>query len=709
LAGCSRPVPVSKHTVAKKDDVELARELYQNASEPAQFRDANDRANNYLASNPDALTRHFPGTKDKTAILAILQGKPNLGADKLDDKTLYEKFLESTVGLDKAEIDEVEHPSFTLLDAHYLEGCNLIREIERSLMLQGLPPLEQAQRCFDWTMRHVLLQEGRTDLLPPQYILKRGQGSAEERALVFMSLLQQAPAATPGAGPRLQGSCLLAIPGKQGAYQAWMVGVLVATKDKKDLYLFDPRTGLAIPGPHGKGIATLEQARSDKSVQDVLQDIGAIGQMKINTQDGAAPRMLLPCALSSLSARMRYLEDELLAGHDRIRLVTPPADLMEAFGKLNAGPVLIWNAPTSKAGTPPSPTRALRAFLPKEEGGLDKNKQRIEMFLVQLVPAAAINKGFADQGLGNAEFPIAEAQDILRSLSRSVWWEFNFIPSQDLMHGRLEACKKRLVRIQKVLDEVIAKGPDSAGVAAWKKRLLSAYQDRSRDPAQVVQIWNEDRWLGEFLNNPDEDLPNPKLASKKTVSDVVLRAVSEPMKPKSDYLLALRWQEKAERLHVSLPLEERLQVWSNAEYWWAIFSSNNPLSVDSLQKRLDVVKDHVKSNRTYLAAGLLEYYGKAFREEAMAGLLQARALLQCGKKDAAKDLLKKIVANLSELEQEAGRQRQQWQQTLKEVAAPQDRDPLRAALDGLLADFGPDGSMVWQRANASLQAAGRTP
>ena len=48
---------------------------------------------------------------------------------------------------------------------------------------------------------------------------------------------------------------------------AWLPAVLVG----KDLYLFDPVYGLPIPGPDGKGVATLAQATANQRVFEQMK------------------------------------------------------------------------------------------------------------------------------------------------------------------------------------------------------------------------------------------------------------------------------------------------------------------------------------------------------------------------------------------------------------------------------------------------------
>src|SRR5262249_54475451 len=79
----------------------------------------------------------------------------------------------------------------TPLDAHYLDQCLLLRAAANSLELKDRSPLEQAKAAFAWVMRQVRLQESEGVLLPSQFILRRGWGTAEERALIFLAMLDQ--------------------------------------------------------------------------------------------------------------------------------------------------------------------------------------------------------------------------------------------------------------------------------------------------------------------------------------------------------------------------------------------------------------------------------------------------------------------------------------------------------------------------------------
>ena len=107
-------------------------------------------------------------------------------------------------GLDDGELAEVQRDSFTPLDAHHLDLCLLLQDAVRSLRLDRLAPREQARACFDWVMRQVQLRDRAGDALPPDFVLRRGWGTALERAQIFLAVLQQLS---------IDG-CMLAVPGK---------------------------------------------------------------------------------------------------------------------------------------------------------------------------------------------------------------------------------------------------------------------------------------------------------------------------------------------------------------------------------------------------------------------------------------------------------------------------------------------------------------
>lgn len=261
--------------------------------------------------------------------------------------------------LDPEELQEVESRAFTPLDAQYLEDSFFLVDGLRSLRLESERPLDQATQVFAWLMRQVRLREQERDLLPPVFVLQRSWGSTLERAALFTRAL----------GLLGIESCVVAVPySKQDqGLRYWVVGALIDGR----IYLFDTRMGMPVPGPGGKGIATLAQARSDPKILSALSSKEF--PYDVNAEDLKRAEVHVASTLSALSPRMRYLEGKLPAT-ERTHLSSDPQGLLQHFSKAVEAPALagvkvkVWNHP----GDNRTPIRSLRGFLTPDEGGTDR-------------------------------------------------------------------------------------------------------------------------------------------------------------------------------------------------------------------------------------------------------------------------------------------------------------------------------------------------
>jgi hypothetical protein len=202
--------------------------------------------------------------------------------------------------------------------------------------------LATAVKLFDWTIRNVQLDP----LLPapsdivagpggqesvaasqrgiagpgytayPWQVMLMGHGDAWQRASVFLVLVRQAgiPAvmlAAEDAGPAAK-------------HQPLLPAVLIGGK----LYLFDTALGLPLPGPGGKGIATLDDLLDKPDVLRSL-DIDEAGETlryPIGGDQLAALVALIYAEPQALSRRMRVSERR-LSGHRKAVLTTSPEKL----------------------------------------------------------------------------------------------------------------------------------------------------------------------------------------------------------------------------------------------------------------------------------------------------------------------------------------------------------------------------------------------
>lgn len=280
-----------------------------------------------------------------------------------DDSLGALRRLPSLVRINKLEISS--------RDVLYLRECRWMRDIAQWVpelpapieladwlveQEQVFPPAEVRQlavavKLFDWTIRHIQLdtlaewpkaQQGRLPAeeatagpgynLAPWENLLLGHGDAWQRARVFMLLLRQQSIP----------SVLLAKPSSQPMPQEspWAVGVLIG----KELYLFDPALGLAIPGPDGRGIATLNQVAADPALLRAM-DIGQNLIYPIKAEDVANLVALVDASSEALSLRMRLIEESLSGEHRMVLSVQPSALVAQLKGQQPIKAFRLWRIP----------------------------------------------------------------------------------------------------------------------------------------------------------------------------------------------------------------------------------------------------------------------------------------------------------------------------------------------------------------------------
>jgi len=202
----------------------------------------------------------------------------------------------------------LDRTTFELPDSRHLEDCLLYRNIATRVAGNG-EDLVQVERVFDWMVRQIQLVPAGS-LAPPGLLqaqvrpydmLLRGlateaEGGWSERGWLFMSLCRQLG---------FDVALLTYQPANEKEPHSWICGVLLNGK----IYLFDQRLGMAVPGPDGKGVATLKDALDDPSILARLNVPGAppyqpdhallaapttkIGALIDSSPGYYAPRMLL--------------------------------------------------------------------------------------------------------------------------------------------------------------------------------------------------------------------------------------------------------------------------------------------------------------------------------------------------------------------------------------------------------------------------------
>lgn len=211
----------------------------------------------------------------------------------------------------------VSEMRLTETDGVHLQEALTFRALSQHVRGDQSDDLARAEKLFDWVIRNIQLDPP-PDAAPrpahsPAQILFFGHGTVADRVWTFISLVRQ---------QNLDAMLLQPIAADLSAPTS-----LVALLADGQLYLFDAELGLAIPGPGGQGVATLEQAATDDGLLRQM-DLDAERQYPWRAQDLASCRALLEASPNLLSRRMQVIEAN-LAGEDRLILSASPALVRE--------------------------------------------------------------------------------------------------------------------------------------------------------------------------------------------------------------------------------------------------------------------------------------------------------------------------------------------------------------------------------------------
>jgi hypothetical protein len=496
-------------------------------------------------------------------------------------------WLRDNLQLNNEEMSEVESSHYSRLDNHHLFRCFLMRDAANALEVKGVrkqaagpavreKPLDQAMRAFAWVMREVRLHPEEGEASPPSFVLRRGWGSALERSLIFLALLEQL--GEPDAPQPEMLGLLLDVPDGRGGMNLWACGVVVG--DGKDVYLFDPNLGLPLPGPNGEGVATLAQAREKTEILAQL-NVDAKNRYLLTKEQVQAAQAQLVCPLSALSPRMRYLQEKLLAPAVRVRLARDAAKDMERV-----------KTACSTGAAKPIPVQVakdkctlLRRFLPVDEGGADANS-REQLFQLALVPWNTLPSVFQDERIFSRRSEMGKrALTVFAASFITPTMEPDY--ARDLMlRGRYGSAVEKLLSERSNWRSALEQRANAENLQeqfqAWVDEATRNYaslvrakspQEREQAEKQVTKLW-EGR-------------------SSVPVRIVLNSAAAAVRNPAVEYQLGLCSQEQAEQMQARLDLQARVGVtlhtpdvekaqsaWQNAVENWKRFEEDYPKRPD---------------------------------------------------------------------------------------------------------------------------------
>jgi hypothetical protein len=231
-------------------------------------------------------------------------------------------------GVESLELVRFQNPD----DAWFLQEAVWLRDISRTARADRFQDLAVAERLFDWTIRNIQLEpDAEASRRRPYETLLFGRGTALERAWVFMLLARQ------------QGLdvVLLGLADESGgAVRPWLPALVLGD----DLYLFDCRLGLPIPGTSPGSVATLAQVAADEQLLRGL-DLDEDHPYPVRAEDVQQVVALVEGSPASLSRRMALVEAR-LAGKHRMKLTSPGSELAERVAKLpHVAQAKLWTVP----------------------------------------------------------------------------------------------------------------------------------------------------------------------------------------------------------------------------------------------------------------------------------------------------------------------------------------------------------------------------
>jgi hypothetical protein len=679
IAGCSRPP-----TRTKGPDVKVplpGTDVWAEAHKTFRYTE-NTRAG-------DEWTRFRGGLEHLSHHFA----KPDVIKRMRDQSAENRKFLENDVHLTEEELAEVESVSFRTADAHYLDECFLLRDAARSLNVPAQGTLKQAHHLFRWVMRNVLPHEQIDSWTPPAFTLRRGHGSPLERSLVFLALLRQA---------QIEG-CLIVVPELQP--QQFLVAVLDSTSKSPSLHLFDPRLGLALMGKDGKSVLSLKDALDEPALlQPSLIAPDQVKQLEA----------WLVCPLYALAPRLLELERE-LSKRDRIVLHLDAPDLSKKIAKATPLPVKVkvWNPLPVQGNTPNSPTRCLRLFLPKQEGGIDETG-RAAQFALARMPLHNILLNYAQINFTPQLLPKA-AFELMNAISRDFIDKYDLQTREMYLRGMYDSVARRHERLQ-----LFAKDDSLLGLVQdqrfrkelvdWQKQmsLANSYamdpdpQFRAKGQQAIQALWSRDQFIAWMIElNKEEKLG-------KHEKTVLTRVLAVGMRDHFDFELARSQastnHEKAVYAQAMLqekPVEhtrkDARQAWATAKSSWSSFYLDR-IGLDFIvQQRLEQLQ-RVPVDQIDQRIGLLETLHREVHKYFQAKLRLAECVEHVDGAKKCKQDLERVKIEIEEMEKKGllHTEIKNCNEFLAQLL-PQVRPFFQNRLDLLARDWTEQGNYFWMK------------
>lgn len=346
-AGCGRPATRSERSA-------------QVAHTAAATRGMRTQSLSGVVAILSALDRYDPRRGGEQAFDRLVQWQHAGQAGEATPAAPVAALIETLQSrLREAAGDLVARPSFDAAgDIMSIRDRCWLAAIARTARGAATDDLTVAENLFRWTIRSLApvsdppMVPG--DKLPgtrwffPGEILLSGRASAAQRAWIFLELLRQAG---------LDGVMLATGSTGSNPPRPWLPAAVI----DGEAYLFETAYGMPVPGPGGRGVATIRQAAADPTVLESL----SLPERRYPVQAAdlaAGLRVLVPADAWSLAGRMTALDRDLAADHG-VRTAIDHVGLVErAVRALPAGAApeaALWAFPWETLARRPSAAPAL--------------------------------------------------------------------------------------------------------------------------------------------------------------------------------------------------------------------------------------------------------------------------------------------------------------------------------------------------------------
>lgn len=263
-------------------------------------------------------------------------------------------------------LDQFSLDQFVTRDALFLRDALWASQATKFAAGNAEKDLDIVVNLFDYVVRNIaLIPNGQRDIpLGPFDVIVLGRGTARDRAWVFAELLRQ----------RNIDSIILAPPGRT-AGAANDPGLLIGVLFEKDILLFDPQLGVALPAdatnprsPLPRLPLTTRLAQRDTATLTAIAEQSG-GEFAWTTDMFKSPKVQLICHSEQLSTRMRRLQRD-LSGEQSVVVSDPLEDHEDQpglFARVANHPAATWSADDISIWKYPEAVREAAAQMSNEQ------------------------------------------------------------------------------------------------------------------------------------------------------------------------------------------------------------------------------------------------------------------------------------------------------------------------------------------------------